>query len=76
MGVFERPLATKERTMSNRKYRTTIVVDTDHYPKEWSLENFYWAVENAEADCYQQVVELNPDYTEKKDEVNNPKSSC
>jgi hypothetical protein len=59
--------------MANRKYRTTIVIDTDVYPKGWSLENFYWAVENNEADCYQQMVELNPAYTEKK---NDPHGSC
>lgn len=32
-----------------RKYTTAMAIETDEDPATWSLQNFYWAVENGEA---------------------------
>jgi hypothetical protein len=36
--------------MSVLKYRTTIVIDSDYDPGDWSLQEFYWSVENDDSE--------------------------
>jgi hypothetical protein len=33
----------------SRKFRTVITIDTNNDPRDWSLANFHWAIENDEA---------------------------
>ena len=34
---------------SKMKWRTTLVIESEADPRDWSLQNFYWARENDEA---------------------------
>jgi hypothetical protein len=38
------------------KYTTTLVIESEQDPSEWSLQEYYWAVENDEARIMQEDI--------------------
>jgi hypothetical protein len=42
------------------RYRTTIIIESDQDPKNWDMQNFYYAIENGDAEELSRNIETPP----------------